>query len=272
MKEIAARPNLLSTVELGSKLASSSAVFVFLAYVIGYLKAAIIYYWLDAYWVLDFHSIQDFIVRGFSTVLIPALIAGVCLTLGFNGEFHSRIIRYTGLTMLALIGGGTALTVGGYLDITPQFLSFFERTYYYFLAGCFLAEMIRTFQEGATARLRIFSFLSSLVFICLLSDGVFGQGVVAQIKVPKPGTSLLSAGDDGKTYVLISGINGKYLVSECGSTKNVKIVEPSEKVRIFNSTVYGCPVKLYRNALRPSGLYRILTSLPSRLNIPYKMD
>lgn len=263
------RPNLLNTVELASKLASSGAVFVFLAYAIGYLKAAIIYYWLDALWVLDFHTIQDFIVRGFSTILIPALIAGICLTLGFDGYSHWRIIRYAGYTMLAFCAGGAILTMAGYLYVTPQLFALGERSFYNLLAGGFLAAMVRTFQEGAMVRLRIFSFFSTLVYICLLSDGVIGQGVVAQIKVPKPGTPLLSNGD-GTIYVLISGINGKYLVSECGAAKDVKIMEPSEKVKIFSSAVYGCPVKLQRSARRASGLYRELTSITPRLVIPYK--
>jgi hypothetical protein len=270
MDRTAPNPNLLSTVELGSKIASTGAVFVFLAYAIGYLKAAIIYYWLDAYWVMDFHSVQDFIVRGFSTVVIPALVAGGCLILGFDGDSHWRLIRYAGLMMLALCGGGTVLTMTGYLEVSPQLFAFAERSFYNLLAGGLLAAMIRTFQEGAIVRLRMFSFFSALVYICLLSDGVFGQGLVGQIRVPKPGTPLLSTGDDGKTYVLVSGINGKYLVAECGTAKDVKIVEPSEKVRVFNSTVYGCPVKLERSTLRASSLYRRLTSMPPALIIPYK--
>lgn len=270
MDKTASNPNLLSTVELGSKIASTGAVFVFLAYAIGYLKAAIIYYWLDAYWVIDFHSVQDFIVRGFSTILTPAIIAGICLTFGFNGSSHWRIVIYVGLVILALCGGGAIFIMAGYLDITPQFSSFCERSIYYLLAGCLLAAMIRNFQEGAVVRLLVFSFFSTLVYICLLSDGIFGQGVVAQIKMPLPATPLLSIEGDGKTYVLISGINGKYLVAECGTAKDVKIVEPSEKVRIFNSAVYGCPVKLERSTLRASGLYRRLTLMPPGLIIPYK--
>lgn len=269
MEKIAHSPNILSTVELGSKIASTGAVFVFLAYAIGYLKAAIIYYWLDAYWVMDFHSVQDFIVRGFSTVLIPVLVAGGCLILGFDGDFHWRIIKYAGFIMLGLCGASSVLTMTGFLEVSPQLFTFAERLFYNLLAGGLLAAMIRTFQEGAIVRLRAFSFFSALVYICLLSDGVFGQGVVGQIKVPKPGTPLLSPGDDGKTYVLVSGINGKYLVAECGTATNVKIVEPSEKVRIFNSAVYGCPVRPERSMLRASDLYRRLTSMPPGLSIPY---
>lgn len=270
MDKVAPNHNLLSTVELGSKIASTGAVFVFLAYAIGYLKAAIVYYWLDAYWVMDFHSVQDFIVRGFSTVVMPAFVAGICLILGFDGDFHFRTIKYAGFIMLGLCGGSFVLTLAGYLNLTPQVFAFGERLFYNLLAGGFLAAMIRTFQEGAIVRLRVFSFFSTIVFICLLSDGVFGQGVIAQIKVPKPGTPLLSTGGDGKVYVLISGINGKYLVAECGAAKDVKIVEPSEEVKIFNSAVYGCPVKLERSGRRASGLYHELTSIPPRLVIPYK--
>ena len=68
------------------------------------------------------------------------------------------------------------------------------------MAGTLLAAMIRIFQEDAIVRLRIFSFCSALFYIFLLSDGVFGQGVVVQIKVPKPGTPLVSTVDDDKIY------------------------------------------------------------------------
>lgn len=73
-----------------------------------------------------------------------------------------------------------------------------------------------------------------------------------------------------KSMPLISGINGKYLVAECSAAKDVKIIEPSEEVKIFNSSVYGCPAKLERSSLRSSSLYRTLTSMPPRLIIPYK--
>lgn len=271
MDKAATNSHFLSTVEFGSKIASTGAVFVFLAYAIGYLKAAIIYYWLDAYWLIDFHSFQDFIVRGFSTVVVPTLVAGAFLMLGLDGDSHWRIIRYAGLIVLALCGCGAILAKSGYLEVSPKLFAFAEKTFYHLLAGGLLSAMIRTFQETKIFKLRTFSFFSALVYLCILSDGVLGQGVVGQIKSPKPGTTLLTTGDDGKIYVLVNGINGKYLVAECGTAKNVKIVEPSDKVRVFSASGYGCPVKPERSTLKASGLYRRLTSMPSDLVIPYKL-
>ncbi|SEQ70116.1 hypothetical protein SAMN03159444_02261 [Pseudomonas sp. NFACC02] len=226
-----------------SRLASAGAIFVFLAYIVGFIKTAIVYIRLDAAWVLDFHSFQDFAVQGFYPLLLSTAVGALWYLCGFKGGVLYRLVSVVGVIIMIANLIFAVLDAKGIYKVDQGKLITLGYSLFYVFSGCFFAAGIRIVHEGNARRSGAFAFVSGFIFICLLSDGLLGENSINRLKGTQ-GDASLAESKDGKLFILIGSVNGKYLLATCGEKMKFSMVEPSQDLEVNSREGRSCDIGL----------------------------
>lgn len=234
----------LSFIDWAGKAAAALSVLAVAAYVAGCGKFYFLYKALECEWVLNLNSVQDVIANGALDVFICSLSA-IPLFYGYrkSEDLDVRGRKVVGFFLVGVLISVVAM-VGFYGKSVSQFiLDTVTYSCSYLFCGLGVAYTARYALEMGRYQyilvgfvLFAFSTVSSS-YLVNVSKGFFSMDSSGGFPY-----KVYSA--DGTVGVLISSVNGKYLVRACGESSVYQLIVPGEKWAVATRGGVSCPLQL----------------------------